>query len=225
MKLDAHGLAQTSALTLKHYNDTAASFWEGTRNHDVSRNIATLLRHIEAPAPFAILDVGCGPGRDLRALREMGHAPVGLEGAVKFAAMAREHGGCEVWEQDLLALDLPPQRFDGIFANAVLFHVPAQELARVLGELGATLKPRGVLFSSNPRGNNEEGWNKGRYGSFHDLDAWRAYMLAAGFDELEHYYRPEGLPREQQPWLASAWRRRAPYNSQQLVSSQSSGMR
>jgi hypothetical protein len=25
--------------------------------------------------------------------------------------------------------------------------------------------------------------------------------------ELEYYYRPTGLPREQQPWLASVWRR------------------
>jgi hypothetical protein len=39
-----------------------------------------------------------------------------------------------------------------------LFHVPSQELPRVLLELHTTLKPGGVLFSSNPRGRNEEGW-------------------------------------------------------------------
>jgi SAM-dependent methyltransferase len=121
--------------------------------------------------------------------------------------MAREHSGCEVWQQDFLKLDLPPGRFDGVYANASLFHVPTQELPRVLGELHATLKPGGVLFSSNPRGANEEGWNKGRYGAYHDFDAWRRYLIAAGFAELEHYYRPAGLPLEQQPWLASAWRR------------------
>jgi hypothetical protein len=64
-----------------------------------------------------------------------------------------------------------------------------------------------VLFSSNPHGQNQEGWSGGRYGAFHDLEAWRRYMLDAGFMELEHYYRPTGLPREQQPWLASVWRR------------------
>jgi hypothetical protein len=77
----------------------------------------------------------------------------------------------------------------------------------VLGELRTTLKPRGVLFSSNPRGDNEEGWNRGRYGAYHDLETWRRFVIAAGFAELEHYYRPDGLPREQQPWLASVWRR------------------
>jgi SAM-dependent methyltransferase len=71
--------------------------------------------------------------------------------------MARAHSGCQVWQQDFLKLELPVQYFDGVFANAALFHVPSQELPRVLLELHTTLKPGGVLFSSNPRGRNEEG--------------------------------------------------------------------
>jgi len=77
----------------------------------------------------------------------------------------------------------------------------------VLSELHASLKPRGVLFSSNPRGHNEEGWNGGRYGAYYDFDTWRRFLLDAGFIELAHYYRPAGLPREQQPWLATLWRK------------------
>ena len=200
-------MRETSRLTLEHYNRSAEAFREGTSGHDVTQNIAALLRHVEGLPPFAILDFGCGPGRDLKAFARMGHEAIGLEGAGELAEMAREQSGCEVWEQDFLALELPAARFDGIFANASLFHVPALELPRVLGELRAALKPRGVLFSSNPRGHNEEGWNRGRYGAYHDLESWRAFMQAAGFAELEHYYRPPGLPREQQPWLASVWRR------------------
>ena len=71
-------------------------------------------------------------------------------------------------------------------------------------ELYASLKPGGVLFSSNPHGHNEQGWNGGCYGVYHDLDT---YVSAAGFVEINHYYRPAGLPREKQPWLASVWRR------------------
>ena len=206
MGLKPQELARIAELTLEHYEQRADDFWRGTRAHDVSQNIAELLRHIEGEPPSQILDLGCGPGRDLKAFTELGHVAVGLEGAPRFAAMAREYSGCEVWEQDFLKLDLPPARFDGIFANAVLFHVPSQELARVLAELRAALKPRGVLFSSNPHGDNEEGWNRGRYGAYHDLETWRRYLSAAGFVELNHYYRPPGLPREQQPWLASVWR-------------------
>jgi SAM-dependent methyltransferase len=195
-----------SARTLQHYNDRAEQFREGTWEHDVSQNIATLLNYIEGDPPAAILDLGCGPGRDLKAFAALGHAPVGLEGSARFAAMARAEG-CEVWEQDFLALDLPDNRFDGVFANASLFHVPSRELPRVLRELRSSLRPRGVLFSSNPRGLNEEGWNHGRYCVYHDLETWRLFMHDAGFSELDHYYRPSGLPREQQPWLASVWRK------------------
>jgi SAM-dependent methyltransferase len=207
MKLNREELARTSALTLGHYNERAEAFQEGTRNHDVSQNIGALLQAIEGRPPFTILDFGCGPGRDLKVFSALNHVAIGLEGAARFATMARKHSGCEVWEQDFLTLDLPEGRFDGVFANAALFHVPTQELPRVLGELRASLKAGGVLFSSNPRGHNQEGWNNGRYGVYHDLETWRRHLLAAGFVELAHYYRPESLPFEQQPWLASLWRR------------------
>ena len=208
MKLKPSDVHDIADLTLEHYNRRAEDFWEGTRNHNVSQNIEALLQYIEGKPPFTILDFGCGPGRDLKAFVERGHRAIGLEGAAQFAAMARVHSGCEVWQQDFLKLELPEHHFDGVFANAALFHVPSQELPRVLLELRATLKPRGVVFTSNPHGHNEEGWNSGRYGAYHDLETWRRYMLAAGFVELMHYYRPAGVPREQQPWLASVWRNR-----------------
>jgi SAM-dependent methyltransferase len=196
-----------SAGTLEHYNQRADDFWAGTRGHDVSQNIDALLSQMEGAPPFSILDFGCGPGRDLKTFSELGHHAIGLEGAARFAEMARAWSGCEVWQQDFLALDLPDESFDGIFANAALFHVPGAELPRVLRELHAALKPRGVLFSSNPHGNNEEGWNRGRYGAYHDLAAWQNYLTRSGFAGLAHYYRPPGQPREQQPWLASVWRK------------------
>jgi SAM-dependent methyltransferase len=206
-KLTFHELERIAHLTLEHYNRHAEQFWQGTRDHDVSQNIAALLHHIEREPPFTILDFGCGPGRDLKVFSELGHIAIGLEGAAEFAAMARAYSGCEVWQQDFLGLDLPGAYFDGVFANAALFHVPSQELPRVLLELHATLKPGGVLFCSNPRGRNEEGWSSGRYGAYHDLETWRRHVSSAGFVELAHYYRPPGLPREQQPWLATVWRR------------------
>ena len=204
--MNSQDLEEIAGRTLEHYDQHAEDFWRGTRNHDVDQNIEALLQHIEGKPPFTILDFGCGPGRDLKAFAGRGHVAIGLEGAARFAEMARAYSDCEVWQQDFLKLRLPAGRFDGVFANAALFHVPSQELPRVLRELRATLKPRGVLFSSNPRGNNEEGWDRGRYGAYWNLATWRRYLAAAGFVELAHYYRPAGAPRERQPWLASVWR-------------------
>ena len=204
---DDDELRVISRRTLEHYDDSADDFWEGTRDHDVSQNYAALLDSLPGRGPFCILDFGCGPGRDLTYFRDLGHEAVGLDGAERFVEMARRYSGCEVLHQDFLALALPQERFDGIFANASLFHVPRRELPRVLRQLWETLKPGGVLFASNPRGQNEEGWNGNRYGSYHDLPSWRQYVTGAGFTELFHYYRPPGRPRAQQPWLASVWRK------------------
>lgn len=193
--------------TLADYDRNARAFFAGTIGHDVSQNIDALLDAIEAEAPYTILDLGCGPGRDLKTFSQLGHHAIGLDGCPTFVAMAREFSGCEVWHQDFLHLQLPDEMFDGIFANATLFHVPRELLPRVLGELRAALKPGGVLFSSNPRGDNEEGWHGKRYGTFYDYPTWAGYLVGAGFTPLHHYYRPPGLPREQQPWLASVWRK------------------
>ncbi len=206
MALTPDDLRRITTRTLAHYDRSAHEFWEGTRDHDVSQNIAAMLAHIQIPPPFNLLDFGCGPGRDLITFKTLGHHAIGLEGSPRLAAMARAHSGCEVLEQSFLALDLPNHHFDGVFANAVLFHVPQQELPQVLGELRQALKPGGVLFSSNPRGDGREGWSGERYGCFHDWSSWRATMLASGFTELDHYYRPSGVPFKQQAWLASVWR-------------------
>jgi SAM-dependent methyltransferase len=200
-------LDEISRRTLDHYERHAQQFFAGTIDHDVSQNIAALLDAIESTPPYTILDLGCGPGRDLKTFSALGHRAIGVDGSAQFVAMARQYSGCEVWQQDFLHLDLPSAMFDGIFANAVLFHVPSRALPKVLSDLYAALKPGGVLFSSNPRGHNEEGWNGARYGSYHDFPTWQQYMTAAGFIPLHHYYRPPNLPRDQQPWLASVWRK------------------
>jgi SAM-dependent methyltransferase len=200
-------LEALSARTRAHYDANAESFREGTSTHDVSQNYAALLAAIEGPPPFTILDFGCGPGRDLAYFKSLGHEAVGLDGSVRFVEMARAATGCEVLHQDFLRLSLPASRFHGIFANASLFHVPGQELGRVLGELRRALRPRGVLFSSNPRGLDHEGFNGERYGAYHTFETWSAHVTLAGFEEITHYYRPTGKPRDEQPWLASVWRR------------------
>jgi SAM-dependent methyltransferase len=202
-----NSIEQITQRTLEHYERSAQQFFDGTRDHDVSQNVAALLGAIRSVAPYRILDLGCGPGRDLKTFSGLGHSAVGIDGAAQFVQMARAYSGCEVWQQDFVHLALPDAEFDGIFANASLFHVPSAALPDVLNRLHAALKPGGVLFSSNPRGSNQEGWNGPRYGSYYDYETWERYLTAAGFTPLGHYYRPPGLPREQQPWLASLWRK------------------
>ncbi|MGR9046545.1 MAG: methyltransferase domain-containing protein, partial [Gammaproteobacteria bacterium] len=193
-------LALIEQLTLDHYQQNAEVFWLGTKDHDVSQNYAAFLAPFPMGKKLDILDFGCGPGRDLNYFRSLGHQPVGLDGSAEFCRMARKHSGCKVLEQNFLSLRLPRQSFDGVFANASLFHVPSQELPRVLSELHAALRPGGILFTSNPRGDGE-GWSGKRYGHYMQLQTSAAFLEQAGFELMEHYYRPAGKPRHEQSWL------------------------
>src|SRR6202521_1045394 len=123
---DEEEVRRLGETTIAFYDRFARAFWNGTRDHDVSQNHAALLDAIEGDPPYSILDLGCGPGRDLRYFRSLGHDAVGLDGSKEFVAMARSYSECEVLHQDFLAMELPERRFDGIFANASLFHVPSQ---------------------------------------------------------------------------------------------------
>jgi SAM-dependent methyltransferase len=204
-------LAQIAARTLAHYEDHATSFWEGTRDHDVSQNHAALLAALGGGVGLRILDFGCGPGRDLGAFLELGQVPVGLDGCEAFVAHARAHTGCEVLHQNFFELALGERRFDGVFANASLFHVPRALLPGVLAELLRVLVPGGVLFCSNPRAftDYQEGWNGERYGCYLTVEDWTALISGAGF-VLEHQYlRPTGRPPSEQPWIAMVWRKTA----------------
>jgi SAM-dependent methyltransferase len=205
--LSAGELLELARRTVAHYEGKARSFADATRDHDVSQNHAALLDAIEGPPPFTILDLGCGPGRDLAYFKGQGHVAVGLDASETFVAMARAATGCEVLHQSFLEMTLEASRFHGIFANASLFHVPTQELVRVLRSLREALRPRGVLFTSNPRGIDTEGYSGERYGAFLTLETWRTHVTAAGFTELSHYYRPAGKPLAEQPWLATVWRK------------------
>ncbi len=194
-------LEEIEKFTIAHYEDNAESFRVGTKDHDVSQNIAALLGALPKDKTLDILDFGCGPGRDMCVFKSLGHRPVGLDGSKEFCKMAQQLSDCPTLNQQFLKLELKDNNYDGIFANASLFHVPSQELPRVLRELHSALRKDGILFSSNPRG-NAEGWQGQRYWHYMEIEASETFLKQSGFRIIEHYYRPSGKPREQQPWLA-----------------------
>ncbi|MDY6937854.1 MAG: class I SAM-dependent methyltransferase [Cyanobacteriota bacterium] len=190
-------------ITIAEYELTANSFREGTWDHDVSQNRGALLAAMPND-PGKILDLGCGPGRDLVAFKKLGHEAVGLDATPAFVEMAKQASGCEVWQQCFESLDLPPETFDGVFANASLIHVPRRAWVSVLQNLWATLVPDGAIVMSMARGEGE-GYTQRPTGNRY-ITLWEYETLAptverAGFEILDRYYRPPGLPCQAQSWL------------------------
>ena len=99
--LSSQHLSLISGHTIRHYDENAADYWEGTKSHDVRQNTEALLTHTDGPGPYSILDFGCGPGRDLMHFTSLGHEAVGLDGSAELAALAR-YSGCEVLHQNFL---------------------------------------------------------------------------------------------------------------------------
>jgi hypothetical protein len=58
-RYDAEQLRRFSDTTIAYYDRFARAFWNGTRDY------AAFLDAIEGDPPYSILDLGCGPGRDL----------------------------------------------------------------------------------------------------------------------------------------------------------------
>ena len=212
---------EAARATLADYGAVAAGYAAGNMEHDVQQNIDALLDPLLADdhtRKLDILDLACASGRDLRTFSRLGHRAVGLDGVSAFCDMSRTlcaEWGVEVWEQSLTALALPAERFDGIFANACLFHVPSAALPASLAALHGALRPGGVLFSSNAHGFGEdrEGWTRGRtpgtrsYVCWLSEASWVRHCEAAGLELLDTFYRPPGRERAQQPFLATVWRR------------------
>ena len=202
LKNNSHvDLEEIENITIGHYDDNAESFGIGTKDHDVSQNIAAFLGALPKGKQLDILDFGCGPGRDLNVFKQMGHRPTGLDGSKEFCKMTQKLSKFPILHQKFLHLELEDNSFDGVFANASLFHVPSLELSRVMKEIHSALRKGGILFSSNPRGSTE-GWQGQRYGHYMEFEESEIYLKKNGFKILDHYYRPSGKPKELQPWLA-----------------------
>lgn len=191
--------------TIAHYDRLAATYAEALAGHDTAECRDAFLAALGGPGPHDILDLGCGPGRDLAAFAAAGHRAIGLDGCAALAEIARQTADVPVLEQDLLDLRLNPRSLDGVFAQATLFHVPTEDLSDVLRRIREALRDGGVLFACDPTGTNTEGWVEDRYVAFRRPATTARLMREAGFAALRDWRRPPGAPRRLQTWLAGLW--------------------
>jgi SAM-dependent methyltransferase len=92
-----------------------------------------------------VLEIGCGPGHFLDAVRELGMTIEGVDRAPSAAApRARGHRIHDVWLQDLD----PTPRFDAIAMWEVLEHIP--DPGSMLLQARRFLRPGGFLALSTP---------------------------------------------------------------------------
>ena len=106
------------------------------------------------PAGGAILDAGCGAGRDSKAFLELGFDVEAFDASEPLALLASKLTGKKV-AVDLLQSYSSATKFDGVWACASLLHVPLNELPGVFSSLAGMLKAGGVFYCSFKYGEGE----------------------------------------------------------------------
>ena len=129
----------------------------------------------------SVVDLGCGGGRDLRALRLRKFSVTGVDWAISIAAIARDYSGCRTVVGDLRDLPFKDSAFDGAWASASLLHLRREEVARALVEARRVLKPGGVLFASVKEGTGEQQDREGRCFTFFKRAEWTDLLATNGF--------------------------------------------
>lgn len=153
-KLDVAASIDPTLASVEAYTAHADAYEtaHASRRADIAERFAQSL-----PAPSFVVDVGCGPGRDLRRFTASGHVVRGVELNAAFAAKARRHAPtveCDLREIGRL---FPPGSVDGIWAAASLVHLTQADVRDVLGQFTTLLRPGGRLFVSI-RSTGARGW-------------------------------------------------------------------
>lgn len=99
------------------------------------------------PKKGLVLDAGCAGGRDSKKFVAKGFGVIGIDLVDVFLKQARKIvSEAKFKKMDLLNLNFPANKFDGIWASAVLLHIKRSDILTVLKNFYKVLKPGGKIF-------------------------------------------------------------------------------
>jgi serine/threonine protein kinase/SAM-dependent methyltransferase len=187
----------------RYYETAAAAYARCRQGLGLSEEIARFRARL--PSGARVLDLGCGPGRDLRDLEARGCRTVGLDVAPAMLREAHAAGARELVLGDLRQLPFAAGCADGIWASASVIFLEKWELPGFLGECRRILRERGILFVSVKRGEQTlrrtdafGSRAEQRYGR----EELERALEAGGFRVLECWETPAGV-RHPDPWVSA----------------------
>lgn len=160
-------------LNAQYYSENAESFYDATVNIDMTTLYDEFLPLVKSNG--AILDAGCGAGRDSKHFIEHGYTVQAFDASEALVSLATTLIKQSV-QQALFQTFESDQKFDGIWACASLLHVPMNELHQVLQKLTSLLTIDGIFYCSFKLG-NEEVTRNGRVFTNLDEESFEQYIL------------------------------------------------
>jgi ubiquinone/menaquinone biosynthesis C-methylase UbiE len=192
-----------SRLTRPIYDQIAADF--AAQTQQVSPGLsASAQAFVQALPPQArLLDLGCGPGRDLAFFAAHALRTFGLDLSRGMLSLAKHTTPSALMQADMLALPLPTHALDGIWCCAALLHLPRALAPQALNEMQRVLRPNGLLFLSVKQGQGEgmerdpaNDW-PARFYTRYTMEEMNNLLLQTDFAVLQQNY--DETPRNR--WL------------------------
>ena len=170
--------------TIDYYNLNAENFIQSTQNVDMHLAQDKFLHWLNEGA--AILDFGCGSGRDTRYFLDKGYQVTATDGSAELCRWASAFTGIEVKEMLFGELD-EIDTYDGIWACSSILHLPKNELLLVIRKMCDALKSTGVIYTSF-KYSDFEGVRNGRYFTDFTEDSFKEFIAEIPELTIEDYW-------------------------------------
>lgn len=201
----------TTQTTISTYNKTAPEYVVKVQKYapvpERDKFIASVKRG------GAILDAGCGSGRDANYFASLGFVVTGIDLSTGLLSYAREHAhpNATFTEMDLRDITLTGV-FDGIWACASLLHLTRDEIIPVLHKFHSLLTTNGTLFLLMKEGAGAKLVTSGtiegdtRFFTYYSGEEVKKLLEDAGFTVTEQYtwdQKDRNAERPHEVWIST----------------------
>ena len=182
--------------TIQSYNKQAAAYAERWGDFLLDEELDKFMEYLKPGG--LILDVGSGPGRDMRALRQRGYRVIGLDRSAGMLQEATKRGAGPLVMADMRRLPFAKHSFKGVWASASLLHLPKNNLLPALKEANRVLE-HGHLYLALKDGQGET-WlgaeeQEPRFFAFYHPAEVELALERADFHVLSRRLTPDGAGR------------------------------
>lgn len=168
---------------------------EGHHNPQLAAMMASL------PVGARVLDLGCGPGQDARALARAGFAVVAMDASPEMIRQAAMAEGVETRLGSFADLH-DTAAFDAVWASFSLLHAPKAAFPGHLAAIHRALRPGGVLVLSLKTGEGEARDSLGRFYAYYSETELTALLTGAGFRVAHvHHGHSTGMAGTHDPFM------------------------
>ena len=188
-------------INVRYYDRNTDAFIERTVDVDMSSLYAPFLEYV--PKSGAILDAGCGSGRDTKAFLDLGYTVTACDASKTMADLASSHTGQMVEVSRFQQMQYE-QEFDGIWCCASLLHVPMADFDDVLTRCVRALCPTGVGFMCFKEGSGEVMRGDRRFTDFTEESLRSVLEGTDGMNVLE-IWRSDPLHGNPESWVNALW--------------------